>query len=190
MELRKKINPPKRLDDEIAEEAEKAERVSPANGLSGQAHCGKITQHNPILGPAAFPTLDPRRISLHHDQQRNILKPSSSHPSASTPVASTQDSINETVTAAETSVTRDSHQMHRKQLPTDSHHGRAAPHTDNGPGNPIWESNMKLMEELGARTADEEFMAEMETSDEEDAPTQPRVKVRTLTERMAQSRPC
>ncbi|KAL9582787.1 MAG: hypothetical protein Q9212_003102 [Teloschistes hypoglaucus] len=176
MELRKKINPPKRLDDEIAEEAEKAERVLPANVLSGQAYCGKITQPNPNLGPAVFPTLDPRRISIHHDQQRRTLIPSSSQPSPSTAVARNRDSINETVTDAEMSVTRHFHQMHRQPLHTDSQEGRAAPHTDNGPGNPIWEANMKLMEKLGSRTEDEEFMAEMETSDEEDGPARTRVK--------------
>ncbi|KAL8640468.1 MAG: hypothetical protein Q9228_002625 [Teloschistes exilis] len=134
MELRKKINPPKRLDDEIAEKADDAERVPPAKALSGQAYCGNITQHNPNLGPAAFPTLDPRRL------------------------------------------TGNFHQMRPQQSHTYSQERKAAPHTDNGPGNPIWEANMKLMEKLGSMTEEEEFMAEMETSDEEDAPTQPRVK--------------
>lgn len=180
MELRKKINPPKRLDDEIAEKADDAERVPPAKALSGQAYCGKITQHNPNLGPAAFPTLDPRCIALHHAQKRRTLIPSSSHSSLSTPVPSHQNPINETVTAVETGLIRDFHQMRPQQSHMLSQERKAAPHTDNGPGNPIWEANMKLMEKLGSRTEEEEFMAEMETSDEEDAPTQPRVTVRTL----------
>ncbi|KAL8776187.1 MAG: hypothetical protein Q9194_003306 [Teloschistes cf. exilis] len=176
MELRKKINPPKRLDDEIAEKADDAERVPPAKALSGQAYCGNITQHNPNLGPAAFPTLDPRRIALHHSHQRRALVPSSSHSSLSTPVPSHQNPINETVTAVETGLTGNFHQMRPQQSHTYSQERKAAPHTDNGPGNPIWEANMKLMEKLGSMTEEEEFMAEMETSDEEDAPTQPRVK--------------
>lgn len=41
----------------------------------------------------------------------------------------------------------------------------------NGPNNPVYMSNMKVMEELGERTEEDWFMAEMETSDEEEPST-------------------
>ncbi|KAI4242865.1 MAG: hypothetical protein LQ352_007148 [Teloschistes flavicans] len=178
MELRKKVNPPKRLDDEIAEEAENAERMFPARPTSGQVYRGEIMHHNPNLPPAAFPTLDLRRNTLDHVQRhpKKRIVPSSLNTPSPSPVSSNQYPINETVTAPETVVTRASHEMDPRQSRTVSQEGRLAPHTDNGPGNPIWESNMKRIQTLGNRSRQEEIMAEMDTSDEEDAPAQTHVK--------------
>ena len=39
--------------------------------------------------------------------------------------------------------------------------------TSNGPGNPIWEDNMRRMKELGKRSSLETTMADMVSSDEE-----------------------
>ncbi|KAL8686300.1 MAG: hypothetical protein Q9218_007200 [Villophora microphyllina] len=182
MELRRTRRPPRRLDDEIAEEGERSENNSPstqpARVPSGQASQGNVTDHNPNLSPAGFPSTDPRQANstrgargraareLHHNE-RSVLASSSPHQPTSSSFHSNRRFINEPVTGTETRVTQAFPQMDPR---TASQSGRAAPHTDNDPGNPIWEANIKRIQELGNRTMEEEFIAEMETSDEDDAP--------------------
>ncbi|KAL8894908.1 MAG: hypothetical protein Q9207_008370 [Kuettlingeria erythrocarpa] len=55
---------------------------------------------------------------------------------------------------------------------------------DNGPGNPIWESNMALMASSGQLTEEEFFMAEMETSDEDGPPSQMNQKTEIMMEEL------
>lgn len=53
-------------------------------------------------------------------------------------------------------------------------------HMDNGRGNPIWERNMALLGDMGQRTDEGWFDAEMETSDEEEGSEQTKRKVRKM----------
>ncbi|KAL8706798.1 MAG: hypothetical protein Q9201_000224 [Fulgogasparrea decipioides] len=194
MQLRKSVKAPRRYEDEQAEEADHPERISPAKVPSHLAYRGQVIPYNPNLPPAAFPTLDTRQPNPARENQLRATR-ENNHPihrngqtqynaPLDLPSQSQQPSFHNRQDAQrftqqpaglEGTVTPASC-LHSPQHPHMALPGeRPRPHTDNGPGNPIWEMNMNLMAELG-RTAEEEVMAEMETSDEDEATPRPKRK--------------
>ncbi|KAL8713645.1 MAG: hypothetical protein Q9225_006721 [Loekoesia sp. 1 TL-2023] len=168
MELRKNIKAPRRYEDELDEEAARPSpvRAAPAN----------VIRQNPNLPPAAFPTLDLRQPSARENRQADNHIPTNYRKNAHDPANSSSREPNRR------STTTEPHSPQLQHLPMASTSQVTGPHMDNGPGNPIWEMNMRLLEKLDKRTDEDWFMAEMETSDEDGAPSQPKAKNASQTE--------
>ncbi|KAL9028481.1 MAG: hypothetical protein Q9196_003154 [Gyalolechia fulgens] len=155
MELRKHRKAPRRYSRELEEESSPQTRPSKPSPIKA-----KIIQYNPDLPPAVFPTLDPRQgltdeknLPDNHEltnDQKNARRPtSSSAPERDLTAATAPSRLQQPQTASASQTTK--------------------PGMDNGPGNPIWEKNMKLLDELDQRTEEEWFIKECETSSEEES---------------------
>lgn len=186
MELRKNIKAPQRYDEieeYVRSPSTESYRPTQSPPPVREKYLGKIIEYNPNLPPAAFPTLDswaPRRVdevSTTSPVAGSIQAPQLSNP----PPAMRKPPKSNVLTAPDSSrVTkpmikppkmprfRKSSRNRSISLGStsdfpDAGNGR----WDNGPNNPIYTRNMEIMESLGKRTSEEEFEAEMETSDEE-----------------------
>ena len=223
---RKKIKAPKRLEDEyeyaydntsptrqespeeVSEESSELEEEiyeSPKPKTSKlkkrPAYRGKVTEFNPNLPPAAFPTLDhPSYVhnggtvaidlvshSLGSESQElaafEAINPDSlgrdPHPEETVltenfpvPTPTTADSTHRNSPFVMQRSKKGQKQA-RGNMPSSMHGGP----NDNGPQNPIWASNMARMVEAGKMSDLDRIMLEMETSDEEDAATDTRSKL-------------
>ena len=215
---RKKIKPPKRLEDEyeynitsstrqespegVSEESSELEEEiyespKPKNSKTKKqpAYRGKVTEFNPNLPPAAFPTLDhPSYVhnggtvaidleshslgsKRHELAGYEAINPDSlgrhPHPEETDltgnfpiPTLTTADFTHRNSTFAMQKSEKGQKQA-RGNMPSGMHGGPK----DNGPQNPIWASNMARMEEAGRMSDLDRIMLEMETSDEEEAVT-------------------
>ncbi len=141
------------------------------------AYRGEVTEFNPNLPPAAFPTLD------HPDYAHNggkIAIDLNSHSSGQQ--SRNSDSLEEIDLPEDLpAMTTNTTDHKRRGSPCVTQISVAVekpPHsrtlsdmygesTDNGPRNPIWVSNMALMEQAGRMSDSDRIMLEMESSDEE-----------------------
>ena len=223
---RKKLKAPKRLEDEYEYEydntsptrqespeevSEKSSRLEeeiyespkPKTSKSKKrpAYRGKVTEFNPNLPPAAFPTLD-HPSYVHNGGTVAIDLESHSLGSKSQELAGYEavnsDSLGRDPHPEETDLTENfpvptpttanfTHQnslfamqrskkgqkQARGNMPSGMHGGP----NDNGPQNPIWASNMARMVEAGKMSDLDRIMLEMETSDEEDVAADRRSKL-------------
>ena len=182
------------LDEEIYESSKPRKPK-----IKRPAYHGKVTEFNPNLPPAAFPTLDhpdyvhnggnvaidvESHLLGFHTRERKLSGSEAIDP-ASLDRGCRPETIDLTGDLpAKTSATADlAHRGSRGALQNSitvqkqpqgtmlsSMYGEP---TDNGPRNPIWASNMARMAEAG-RTSDlDRIMLEMESSDEEDAAARP-----------------
>ena len=223
---RKKIKAPKRLEDEYEYEydntsptrRESPEEVSEKNSEPEEeiyespkpktskskkrpAYRGKVTEFNPNLPPAAFPTLD-HPSYVHNGGTVAIDLESHSLGSKSQELAGYEavnpDSLGRDPHPEETDLaekfpvptsttsnfahrnspfvmqsSKKGQKQARGNMPSGMHGGP----NDNGPQNPIWASNMARMVEAGKMSDLDRIMLEMETSDEEDVATDRRSKL-------------
>lgn len=171
MELRKKVNRPQRYEPEI-DDAGRAERYIPP--LNRPIFPTSFIEYNPILRPAAFPTLHqaqtalseqdhaPERSNTKSRQQADII-PIAERTLAQTNTATTGPSAQTEVRAGNTPAS-------------------AAENDNLGVSNcrhnPVYVRNLKLLYQYSQRTEHEWNIQEMDTSDEE-----------LLQEHLAASRP-
>ncbi len=198
---RKKIKTPKRFEDvdyltspvqqESREESEESSGLEEETYDSPKpkkprakrsAYRGEVTEFNPNLPPAAFPTLD------HPDYAHNggkIAIDLNSHSSELQSRNSDSWGHPEEIDLPEDlpAMTSNTTDLKRRGSPCVTQTSVAVekpPHsrtlsdmygesTDHGPRNPIWVSNMALMEQAGRMSDSDRIMLEMESSDEEDA---------------------
>lgn len=194
---RKTIKTPKRFEDEyiltsplrqeIPEESEESSELeeeiyeSPRQRKPPSkrtAYRGKVTEFNPNLPPAAFPTLD------HPDYVHNggtvaiDLQPNESEVQsqnlASHEINVTRDLANMTSTVADFTRRASQHVVQpsitvKKQPQGSKLSSLYGESTDNGPRNPIWASNMARIAQAAKMSNLDRIMLEMESSDEEDA---------------------
>ena len=218
---RKKIKAPRRLEDEdeynntsptrqktpeetseesseLEEEIYESPKPKASRSKKQPAYRGKVTEFNPNLPPAAFPTLDhPSYVhnggtvtidleSLGYKSQElagfEAINPLSSgydpHPEETDltknvpiPAPTTADFTHRNFSSIMQKSNKGQKQA-RGNMPSSMHGGP----NDNGPQNPIWASNMARMEEAGKMSDLDRIMLEMETSDEEDIATDRRSK--------------
>lgn len=158
MELRKHIKAPRRYSRELEEESHPETRPSKPSPIKA-----KIINYNPHLPPAAFPTLDPRQVLARDNNLPDNHVSGNNDKHARGPT---------TLSSAERDLTAESASPHLHRPQTASVTQKTPPGMDNGPGNLIWEKNMKLMNELDERTEEEWFIKECETSSDEEAANQ------------------
>ncbi|KAL8837247.1 MAG: hypothetical protein Q9170_002620 [Blastenia crenularia] len=188
MNLRRNIKAPRRYEDELVEE--EATRPSP---FTARANVREV-ERNLHLPPAAFPTLDPRQNFPRQSGQADDHAPINEQDSnVSSAVLSTLDprhTLAHETRQADKKIPTNNHSLDaRPSLPRGRNEGRktqlppvmaSRAHRHSGPGNPIWEANMKKMEEWGKMTEEELIMAEMETSEDEQPPMHLRRRVDSL----------
>ena len=193
---RKRIKAPTRYEDEFntpSPRQEPREESEPSSNLEEEiyrppkpkrpktnprAYHGEVTQFNPNLPPAAFPTLDHPdyvrnggtiAVALDLDSHVSGLRSGESSSEASDSDDSSRGFYHEGIglLGRLPTVTRTSNMVRegaRGGMPS-SVYGEV---TDNGPRNPIWVSNMARMEAAGMMSDLDRTMLEMETSGEED----------------------
>ena len=218
---RKRIKAPKRFEDEdyiTSPRQESPEEFEESSELEEEiyqspkpkkpkvqrpAYRGKVTDFNPNLPPAAFPTLDhPDYVhnggNVAVDPDSYLSGFESRELAGYEPISSDSlgrdfhseeiDPANEFPTATSTTANfkhqRSPSIMQRPK--TEQKRARGSmlssmygESTDNGPRNPIWASNMARMEEAGRMSDLDRIMLEMETSDEEDEAARPAKLART-----------
>lgn len=158
MELRKHVKAPRRYSHEIEEDSPPTSptkfRLSKPCPIKA-----KITQYNPDLPPAAFPTLDPRTTLACDTSQSEKLSDRQT------------DARKHDNARSSTSLSSTERELMAQQQRSMSTTPTTMSSIDNGPGNRIWEKNMKKMDEMSMRSEEEWFARECETSSEEDFPT-------------------
>ena len=223
---RKKIKAPKRFEDEygddktsptrqespeevhVSEESSELEeeiyeppKPKTPKSKNRPAYRGKVTEFNPNLPPAAFPTLDhPSYVhnggTVAIDLESHSLGSKSQelegheavnpdpldrdpHPEEAdltekfpVPTPTTADFTHRNSQFGMQGSEKGQKQARGNIWPSSVHGGP----NDNGPQNPIWASNMARMVEAGKMSDLDRIMLEMETSDEEDAATDRRSK--------------
>lgn len=181
MELRKSSSrkAPRRYEDELVEAYDQPSSVRVARQ---PAYRGKVIEYNPQLPPAAFPTLNAGALPTESRQRSDVNGPPKQRKEAQTrsSLFSHRDSPTLSQSLQEDELFQISSQTIPETLQQPQMAFRASTSLrpgDNGPGNPIWESNMAMMASSGQLTEDELFMAEMETSDEDGPPPQKSQKV-------------
>ena len=154
---------------------------------------GNVTEFNPNLPPAAFPTLDhPGYVHNGGHIAIDLSGPQSQEPKNNT-ITSGRSCLPEMIGLTEGSIIkptsanstcRDSRNAKQTSMTVSeqsqdtmlsSMYGEV---TDNGPRNPIWTSNMARMAAAGRMSDSDRLMLEMESSDEEDAATNPTERAR------------
>ena len=159
------------------------------------AYRGEVTEFNPSVPPAAFPTLDhPDYVHNGGNIAIDLLSGLQSCEPKDNAVASGRGFLPEVIDLTEhqimTSTSADSARRgsgNVEQTPMTveeqsqgtvlwSTHGEV---TDNGPQNPLWTSNMARMAAAGMSDLDK-LMLEMETSDEENAAASPTERARMV----------
>lgn len=208
---RKRIKAPRRFEDaefvtsspqqefEASDESSELEEEiykspKPKKPKSKTRECrGEVTEFNPNLPPAAFPTLDHPdyvhnggNIVIDLESHLSRLPSQESEPAESEAInpgslgrACHGEAINlvgdhPTMTSAPPDFTRRESQNVMKTSITGQKRPRASmpssiygEPTDNGPRNPIWVNNMARMEEAGRMSDLDRNMLDMESSDEE-----------------------
>ena len=153
------------------------------------AYRGKVTEFNPNLPPAAFPTLDHPdyvhngghiAIDLQSGLQSrepkdNVLAsgrgflPENIHLTE----APIRTSTNVNSTRQRSPNIKHSSMTIKEQSPGTMLSSMLGEVTDNGPRNPIWTSNMARMAEAGRMSDSDRLMLEMQSSDEENPAANP-----------------
>ena len=150
-------------------------------------YCGPITEFNPNLPPAAFPTLDMSQSSPLISNQDQDINQDNVH--SGLPVS---DSSDEDYSIGGNGPYQRANSQTMFSTPARTPSGSTRPRSstsntidsltglaptdglgpsDNGSQNPTFVKNVKKIGELGRRTGFDWTMAEMETSDEEEKPT-------------------
>ncbi len=184
---RRKKKAPKRYVDELEQEEEEEGGQSQNLLLPSARHGayrGPVIEFNPDLTPAAFPTLDPRANNAFHPSSHvhTTQHKNSADPSASSTHQQQQERSPSEADLNYQSMDSTDRRMISEFRQFDPHHllmnplmGAPCHDTSNGPDNPVWRNNMRIMDDMGKMTDEELIMAEMATSDEDEEP-----KVRLL----------
>ena len=191
---RRKKKAPKRYVDELEQQEEEEEEEEEEEGGQSQnlplpsarhgAYRGPVIEFNPDLTPAAFPTLDPRGNNafhpsshVHTTQHKNSAEPSASsiYQQQQERSPSEVDLNYQSMDGTDPRLTSEFRQTNPHHLLMNPFMGAPCHDTSNGPDNPVWRNNMRIMEDMGKMTDEELIMAEMATSDEDEEP-----KVRLL----------
>ncbi len=192
MELRKRTQTPRRFgdDDEFkSTEHRREQRRQPTSSTSRHTfEIPPLIDYNPNLPPAAFPTMslgEARKsgadvpganVSELQEQLSGIDRRVRQRPS-SIPESHACEPVQPTEQPNLPKMApplRDGGLNFRPDTML-SNHAEPGEETEggrlsNGPLNPVWVSNIKIMEKLDERTDQDWIIAEMETSDEEEAP--------------------
>lgn len=192
-------------ESEASSELEQEIYESPKPKKPKPAYHGEVIEFDPNLPPAAFPTLDhPDYVhnggnipidfeshlsglqsqepglagseginsgSLGRSRHHEEIDLTGNHPTMTSTTADSTLRGSQTVMQTSMEVQK----QRRAFMPT-SIYGEP---TDNGPRNPIWASNMALMEEAGRMSDLDRNILEMVTSDEEDGAARPTKLART-----------
>ncbi|KAL9122131.1 MAG: hypothetical protein Q9187_001308 [Circinaria calcarea] len=169
MELRKKVNPPKRYMPELSDSPFEQRYVPPTDRPSFDI---PYVDFNPLLPPAAFPTLDSAEVARRQSQanfNRNS-KPLQNNRSDEHRFADVSPDNNSFSTAMPSPSTRWNNHSDTRQIryagltednvETDLEHS-------NSIENPVYRQNLEMLGELQKRSKTEWNTLEMETSDEE-----------------------
>ncbi|KAL8669602.1 MAG: hypothetical protein Q9168_005810 [Polycauliona sp. 1 TL-2023] len=166
---------------------EELEQGAPSQGYTIRlpnrgAYRGPVTEYNPSLPPAVFPTLDPRAsVNNTHHTQHNFfdvptspLSPSSPHLDEQQPSETTSEAAQNMINANSRAPGLDPRLRREVHLSNPNHMDMipfAGPElydTSNGMNNPVWKKNMRRMEEMGQMDDYEVEAANMATSDEDE----------------------
>ncbi|KAL9594778.1 MAG: hypothetical protein Q9219_006837 [cf. Caloplaca sp. 3 TL-2023] len=165
MNLRKSRKAPRRYDDELVE-------LGSPNRSSPRKRSPPNAPFNANLPRAAFPTLSLGQLRACENSMRDNHVSAEDYKSTQIPASPSPE------TSIERNIAEEIHSLNLQRLKMASASRMARSVFDNGPGNQIWESNMKRMEELGQMTDEDWSMKQMETSDEDES-TQAKQNVRT-----------
>lgn len=166
MELRKHIKAPKRYSRELEEDSPPVSPTDVRQQSKPSRIKAKIVKYNPDLPPVAFPTLDPR-TTLACDNSRSGKHGVPVRLASARKHIKDRGSLSVSSTEREVTASALKHLQHPREMSA----SQAKQYSnDNGPGNPIWEKNMKLMDEWDARNEEDWFVKGCETSDEEGIP--------------------
>ncbi|KAL8918345.1 MAG: hypothetical protein Q9172_005456 [Xanthocarpia lactea] len=173
---------PKRYVDELEQQQEDEGGQSqnpPLPSARHGAYRGPVIEFNPDLTPAAFPTLDPRGNNalhpsshVHTTQHKNSAdsSASSTHQKQQERSPSEANLNHQSMDGTDPRLIPEFRQTDPNHLVMNPFMGAPLYDTSNGPDNPIWRNNMRIMEDMGKMTDEELIMAEMATSDEDEEP--------------------
>ncbi|KAL8858787.1 MAG: hypothetical protein Q9178_004704 [Gyalolechia marmorata] len=178
---RRKKKAPKRYVDELEQQEEEGGQSQnlPLPSSRHGAYRGPVVEFNPDLTPAAFPTLDPRENNasypsshVHTTQRKNSADPSASstHHQQQERSPSEADLNYQSMDGTKLRLNSEFRQNDPHHLLMNPFMGAPLHDTSNGPDNPVWRNNMRIMEDMGKMTDEELIMAEMATSDEDEEP--------------------
>ena len=173
MQLRKKVNPPKRYKPELKDSAFE-QRYTPSTDRP--IFDIPYVDFDPQLPPAAFPTLDPAEVALRQSLAKinRNPKPQQNNPSDGFDFAETSSNNNSgspSSTSMPSSMARRANGSNPNQIrhlglteddvETDLEHS-------NSTRNPTYKDNWKILSELKEKSETDWNMMEMDTSDEDD----------------------